>query len=264
MYYLNHLEFNITLNCNLKCKGCSHMTNVGGLSDETLSIDTIRTDLQRLKELDYFIKRIAIIGGEPLLVPNVDEYCRVIRDIYPDTRITIFTNGILIPSVPENIWKSLQEIQNVELKVTAYTILDKEKIATILNKRGISYRFSHTNKEVFRKSFKCIADAGPQVIERFKFECKCRCPTLHRGYLSHCPMEMFLYRLEALDAPHDILAARKVLNIHRASGQEIDIFLNTPSKLCAYCDQQEMFTWCLKETAELSDYFSGSRSENET
>ena len=61
----------------------------------------------RLAELTNHSDQMCIIlmGGEPLLHPQVGEFCRVTRECYPEAGITIITNGTLIPKMGKALRK---------------------------------------------------------------------------------------------------------------------------------------------------------------
>ena len=105
MIEVPHLEWHITHNCNLSCESCSHFTNHG--HDWFIDIDTLT------KWYSYWNKRIsprrmAVLGGEPLLHKNIVDIIYLTRDMwqqppysgikshYPTPRYEIVTNGILI------------------------------------------------------------------------------------------------------------------------------------------------------------------------
>lgn len=105
------LEVHITEHCNLNCRMCSHFSP---LAPETyLSLDEYTRDLTRLKELyqnDLFHFRI--LGGEPLLHPQILQFLRAAREIFEDTRIELLTNGLLLSGrggVIDGFWDCMRQ-----------------------------------------------------------------------------------------------------------------------------------------------------------
>jgi organic radical activating enzyme len=96
MIEVPHLEWHVTHNCNLSCESCCHFTNHG--HDWFIDIDTLA------KWYSYWNKRIsprrmAILGGEPLLHKNIVDIVYLTREMWnqpKDFYFEIVTNGILI------------------------------------------------------------------------------------------------------------------------------------------------------------------------
>ncbi len=64
-------------------------------------------DLTRLAELFEGIEQMYLLGGEPLLHPEVEAFVREARRIFPATRLSLMTNGILVTRMPESFWETL-------------------------------------------------------------------------------------------------------------------------------------------------------------
>ncbi|MCQ2516592.1 MAG: 4Fe-4S cluster-binding domain-containing protein [Saccharofermentans sp.] len=71
MNRIDLLEFNVIKTCNLNCKGCDHFSTLS-YSPDIISLESYRTDLSRLKKLGIEIKTVGLLGGEPLLVSNIE------------------------------------------------------------------------------------------------------------------------------------------------------------------------------------------------
>ena len=100
---LPFLETMITYSCNLSCTGCTNY------SDYTMkgyvSWEQGKTWLSNwLDRVD--IPDFGIIGGEPLLCPDVNKWIVGCRELMPDTQIRFTTNASLLTkklSVFENL-----------------------------------------------------------------------------------------------------------------------------------------------------------------
>ena len=69
---------------------------------------------QTEKDLSELLKKIQVldfelIGGEPLLHPEITGLVRVVRKVYPKSNIFIVTNGSLLPKMPDDFWKCCRE-----------------------------------------------------------------------------------------------------------------------------------------------------------
>ena len=97
---LNYVECHISYHCNLKCKGCSHFSNIA--EPEFPNFEQFQNDMQRLGELFRNIEKIRLLGGEPLLNPELPKYIECCRKIFPLCDMRVVTNGLLIPTVSQS------------------------------------------------------------------------------------------------------------------------------------------------------------------
>lgn len=114
------IDVHVTEICNLNCKGCSHFSPLA--RTEYLDLKKYATSLQHLAKIEKAIGSIQLLGGEPLLNPELTEIIRITRHYLLNTNIHILTNGILLSDdkkLPENFWSVCQE-NNVIIKITKY------------------------------------------------------------------------------------------------------------------------------------------------
>ena len=110
------VEINITKHCNLNCKGCDHFAPLSG--EDNMSLDSFKKDMQRLRELfGEKLIEIHILGGEPLMHPEIDSFLEVSRSLFPKASILIDTNGTLLKRMPETFWKHCRD-WHIQLNVT--------------------------------------------------------------------------------------------------------------------------------------------------
>lgn len=114
---LRYLEFHLTDHCNLNCKGCGHFTPLAGKTFADLN-DYIR-DLKQLQKLFSTIKTIVLMGGEPLLHPQIEAFLFETRSIFPNSSIKIYTNGILLPKMSESFWNACRAC-SIDIDITLY------------------------------------------------------------------------------------------------------------------------------------------------
>jgi len=97
----NELRISITSLCNMKCVYCH---NEGNNSTAELKRELIKKLVE--KSLRYGLKSVRLTGGEPLLHKDIDFICKDIKDINPDIKIGLNTNGILIDKILDLINKN--------------------------------------------------------------------------------------------------------------------------------------------------------------
>ena len=151
-YFPYSLETHLVDHCNLQCKGCSHFAPL--VKDKIFTdIEIFKRDFNRIKQLFENVYEIRLMGGEPLLHPELTDFCDFIRNLYPKTKVSIYTNGILLLKMPDEFWKECSR-NNILVKITYYPI--GLKVAEIKQKakannvrlkipRQIKYFFKHLN-----------------------------------------------------------------------------------------------------------------------
>ena len=105
--FLKNIEFQIVDHCNLNCRGCAHFSNIS----EKNSIDA----RVLVKNMDQFNKRVgyvysvALMGGEPLLHPDIVDIIEYTRDRFPISEIRIVTNGLLLDRMPKEFYRTCRK-----------------------------------------------------------------------------------------------------------------------------------------------------------
>ena len=88
------LSIEIAKSCNLACDGCNHFSNLSGLKGVLTADDVAENINPWAVHLAPAIFRI--VGGEPFICPDILASLAVVRKAFPDSRIDIFTNGLLL------------------------------------------------------------------------------------------------------------------------------------------------------------------------
>ena len=122
--------------CHFHCKGCFNQEtwDFNGGKEWTPSIEC---KFLKLADKPY-IKRISILGGEPLDDENVNEILALvkkIREVYPDKQIWVFTGYMLEDIVrgyranTDNMWlRKLAVINSIDVLKDGQFELDKQDI----------------------------------------------------------------------------------------------------------------------------------------
>ena len=93
--------------------------------------------------------RIGIMGGEPLLYPDLLLILSMTRKYFPNTTIQLVTNGLLLMQQTDEFWKACKE-NNIVIVNTKYPInLDCDGMATKAEQFGVE--FEHYGKIPERK-----------------------------------------------------------------------------------------------------------------
>lgn len=113
---LPFLETMATQSCNLSCVGC---TNYSDLPHKGyVSWSELRDQL--VPWLDIIdIPDFGIMGGEPLLNPEIYDIVQGTRELMPDSQLRFTTNGLLLHKHPD-IMEFMNHIGNVVFKITVH------------------------------------------------------------------------------------------------------------------------------------------------
>ena len=129
--HIEYIEIQFIHACNLSCTGCATFSELKHHGYHKWD-DTKKEILPWLKRLDP--ECVGLMGGEPLMHPQIKEYIKGLRDLLPNSQIRVPTNGLLLKK-HYDVVKLLHNIGNSVLKIS-YHLNDKtinQSIKEILN-----------------------------------------------------------------------------------------------------------------------------------
>ena len=254
---LPFVETMITQSCNLSCYGCTNY------SDLTHSGYVRWADGKQ--QLEAWLARIdipdfGILGGEPLVNPEVDRWIVGIRELLPNAQIRFTTNGINLHK-KFHIIKLLHDIGNCVIKIGVH-INDPQLEKTIqriydlyewepITEYGID-RFTTGDRvrfyvrrpttfwKTYRGTYETMMPHNSNPAEAFKQCCQQTCPLLYKGRIYKCSTSGLL---------EDTLARFNNPNYEQweplidrgigpdCSDKELEAFLNNFGKPNAICKQ---------------------------
>lgn len=231
---LPYVETHLVDHCNLNCKACGHWSP---LSDPRFAdIDTHKRDITRLNQLFDRIDEIHLLGGEPMLHPQLLDFLSITRRAISESRIVLVTNGILLPSAPEDFWVTCFQ-NRIELWISRYPLkMDMEFISDIAKSRGVKLVVSPTKTSFWKFTKNIHGDSDPH--KTFKY---CRkfwkCNFLQAGRIYPCgapALSHIFAKHFHLELP---ICDKDSINIHSEdiTGKEILRFLENPIPWCRFC-----------------------------
>ena len=229
----------IARHCNLNCKNCTYFSPLVK-GKEFLEIDSYRYDLERLAKLfGDKVNIIWLIGGEPLLNPDINSFLRITHDFFPTATLTIITNGTLIPKMPASFWECVRDCK-VTFNVSAYPIgLDYSKVLETIRQNGGIVNPIISSAESGKFYWWPFDFSGSQdPKESF---CNCiqanMCTTLREGKIYACPTVGFIDTFNEYFGTKMFPTEDDYIDIYKAqSAEEILKFLAKPVPFCRYCD----------------------------
>lgn len=238
---LRYVEVHAADHCNLNCKACSHFSPLfpGGVFPNS---SRIKKDFIQLRRLFSSIMTIRVLGGEPLLNPDLPLLLVFIRELFPESRIAVVSNGILLKKTAELLTQCMRD-NHIQMHVTHYPV-EPELRQTI--REGIRL-FREQQVEVIESPlmdrFRLFLTEYPVKEDSF-LRCNVRgCNLVRNGRIYSCAMSAMISQynkvfeksfpendgicLETAEAGCDVLQA-----------------LNQKCGLCAYCyDSDRLVRW---------------------
>lgn len=237
-----YLEFEVHLaeHCNLNCQGCDHFAPLAqpALAD----YEVFCADFARMAELfGTDVKSINLLGGEPLLNPEVSRFAKAARMYFPNascTEIRLVTNGILLPKMDKSFWQ-ICAAEKICIAITKYPIqLDYDNIFAIGAVHGVHVRFydpAPGEKTLYRVPLKLSGDLDAR---RSYYKCTSAncCCFLKNGKLYPCTLIPNICHFNSYFNKQLPVTEEDYLDIYGAKCKE-DIFtwLSRPRRFCRFC-----------------------------
>jgi len=244
-------EVGIVEHCNLNCKGCAHFSPLS--EKHFMDIATYSNDVQRLRDiLDDLVKRIHIMGGEPLLHPKIDEFLKVTRIYFPKAKIKLVTNGALYKKMNESFWQSCRENKIIITPTRYQCDIDYNVFRKVARKNGVKFRYYYNFFRRTKKLDKYPLDAqGKQDVNTSFKRCKERCTTLRDGKLFTCPTAAYISIFNEYFDENFCVATDDYIDIYADINKtEILHRLAQPIPFCKYCKVREIergLPWAISE-----------------
>ena len=237
--YLPHVEFMISHHCNLNCAYCDHFSP---LADEYFyPLDKFKKDIKRLYSLtNAKLKKIELLGGEPLLNKNIEKYIKIARKYFNDTFIVIETNGILLNQMNDSFWKTCAD-NKIKIQYSYYPLYKNypnlEKAHLKAQKFNVKFASSNPRSEF---GLMHLDNKRDRNIEKAYKNCNSKivCAVLNNGILYPCQVmagvDMFFnkkFKNYAIPvAKDDYIDIFKIKSL-----DEILEFYKKPKEFCRYC-----------------------------
>lgn len=168
--HVEAFEIHVAEHCNLRCAHCCNMSPF--VERKALSVEQIEATCDRMRSVLH-ADVIKIMGGEPLLHPEITEVIHVLRRSGVGDRVRLFTNGLRLRSMSDEFWAALDEltISNYQSAPVRPAILE------LARERARRHDFVLNIKEVGEFSQVLDPSFVPEDRARATFE---RCWLRHR------------------------------------------------------------------------------------
>ena len=218
---LPFLETMITQVCNLSCTGCTNYSDLRhkGYVPWLQGKEDIKSWLEIVDILDF-----GIMGGEPLLNPQVRDWLIGVRELLPNAQIRFTTNGELLDK-HWDIVDLAHKLTNVVFKISAHRSTERveQAITQLFNqfdwqlvkefnilryKTSNNFRLQINRPQTFIQTYQNTYStmkpyqSNPQ--ESFNICIQQTCPLLYKGKIYKCSSQGLL---------EDLLAKLKIDNL---------------------------------------------------
>jgi len=229
--HLKHIEYEIVDHCNLRCQNCTKFSYLK--EKRNLSLSQIKQDFIKINDR-FKLDEFTILGGEPLLHPEIIGIILAAKKIFTDTKLKIISNGTTFLKKSPLFYNILAS-SKILIEISKYDLkLDYNKMKDLSRSLGINFRF--IDKPVFTEFVNNEGTSNPQ--NSFK---ACRdsffCPNFRDEMLYTCG---FAYSSKFLSNNNYI--SKKALDLGisiYASNNEILSYLNRPVSTCSFCKAED-------------------------
>lgn len=180
--YLSYLEYHVADHCNLNCKYCTHYSPLVKDAKFTNYYD-FEQDLNRLKNYIDDIGVIRILGGEPLLNPELPRFIELTRQLYPMSVITVVSNGMVIDRISDELVDTMNR-NMAFFHISYYPPLEDrmDSIKRFLVEKKIPFTAS-PKMDKFLKTQKLTASDNTDFFYNC-FQATCTC--IYEGKIAPC------------------------------------------------------------------------------
>lgn len=209
---LPFLETMITYACNLSCNGCTNYSDyhTKGYVPWAVGKKWIESWLYKVQLPDF-----GLIGGEPMLHPEVKQWIYGCRELMPDSQIRFTTNAVNFVDRDELLdW--LIDIGNCVLKFTIHqdtpnirsaindvfsryewTATVEHGISRWLGPNGVRFQLNYPKRFVksFQGQYGNMRPHHNDPAEAFKICVQQKCPLLYEGKIYKCSSVALLPRV---------------------------------------------------------------------
>lgn len=231
-------DVEITEHCNLNCKSCASMSPLA--TEEFLDIEEYRRDICKLAEIaDGEMHHINILGGEPLLHPDICEFLNSTRELFPVGKIYLVTNGILLDKMDCIFWNNCRK-NNITIAPTKYPIaLDYGKLEDKAHRMGVEFRYFGEIKKYGGWIHPTLDLKGFRNENHSFLHCwqANNCSVLEHGKLYPCPVIPNIKHFNKRFGKNLPISKRDYLDIYKVQSlDEIMNFYCHSVPFCRFCN----------------------------
>ena len=248
---LEYVETHLVDHCNMNCCGCSHFSPLA--EPWFARVEDFRRDMEALARLFRSIRTIRLMGGEPLLHPQVERFLVCARSLFPRSRVRLVTNGLLLDAMPETFWACCRK-NRIGLSITIYPPMRARAGACAEMCREQGVHLTLTRSDQF-----CVwlNKRGDSPVNETFVQCRktLYCPVLKDGRLYTCATAAYSELFNRRFGPTLPQSCGLALNEEGLTGRKVLGWLDRPVELCGYCAREKGVVAWKNGRPEKDDWF---------
>lgn len=238
-----YIEYHVCDHCNLNCKCCSHFSPIS--VRYSVSIEETDENFKKLSQnFDFRFRSLHLLGGEPLLHPQIVEILQIARKYLPNKEIQILTNGILLLKQDDTFFNTVRD-NNIQIGVTQYPCgVNYDEIKTLLDEKGVNYFFTAYRKSIDKFEKRLLSEnEGDNCLKNFLL-CKLTvCHQLRDGKVFLCPYLAYSNKLNARFGTKFKHEKCDYIDISKPVTRWNVLWkFGLPGRACRYCDRKDIET----------------------
>jgi hypothetical protein len=232
------MEYNLTEHCNLSCYQCDHASPL--VAKKFASLADFERDMRALSDAVH-LDELRLVGGEPLLHPQLLEFMKITRETGVADAIRIYTNGVLLHTMPDEFWAETDRLW-VSTYPGVRRRMSDEAIAAKCAEHGVQLDVRAVITEFNRT---CINNPveDKDLVKRIFGQCKMAneyaCFAIYEGMFFRCSVAPFTQKrlaLAGIEFPGPEVDGIPIHgNPHLAEEIEARLKSNEPLAACTYC-----------------------------
>ena len=184
-------EINVAEHCNLSCRGCSHLSPV--MPKSFVDPAKVFRDLKALS-LSYHARVVMLLGGEPLLHPDLPSVIDAVRRSGVCDSISLTTNGLLLPRMTGEFWSAIDAVEVSLYPKRSLTTEAQASCQDQANLHNVAIGFHAFNE--FQESYSETGTDDDDLVQRIFTTCniahRWRCHNVIDGWFYRCPQSHFI------------------------------------------------------------------------
>lgn len=236
MIYSDDLEIDVVDHCNLACRSCSHLSPLAPKA--FASVEDLQRDLSTLATA-FHARRFKLLGGEPLLHPQLAEMAQVVRSSGIADKTVLMTNGVLLNRTSARLWELIDCVEIYSYPSRVLSAADVHKLRELGCKSHTEVTIQPTT--IFRESYSELPFKDESLVRRIYTTCemahKWGCYAIRNGYFYKCPLAHALPARLTCRGKWDATDDGVALDDPATLFDRLSIYLSDPNPLraCHHC-----------------------------
>jgi organic radical activating enzyme len=231
------VEYSLTDHCNLSCYGCDHASPL--LHPRFASPVAFQADLAALQGILH-VQHIYLIGGEPLIHPEVLEFAQIAKASGIADTVALVTNGVLLHQAPDDLWKTIGRIDltlypGVPLRIPFATLVSKAL--------HFGVRLNVRRSGAFRQTLLNDQNTDMSLVQKIFDACKIahdyQCHAIYDGRYYKCSVAPYVPKRLALKDRLAVHTAEDGVSLHHNPNlrRDLERYLTEGKALgaCSFC-----------------------------